>query len=119
MANLETAIMLNLHLFGAAPAATSSGPATVQEAVRLNLQSPIILAFVFGNVLTLVRSEFKFPEALYQSLVIYLLLGTGLEGGVALSHTAPNTVRLRFAIDNVLNKITRIVAFQHLKSLSL
>ena len=30
-----------------------------------------------------------------------------------------NTVRLRFAIDNVLNKITRIVAFQHLKSLSL
>lgn len=72
--------MLNLHLFGAAPVATSSGPVTVQEAVKLNLQSPIILAFVFGNVLTMVRSEFKFPEALYQSLVIYLLLGTGLEG---------------------------------------
>ena len=87
MANLETAIILNLHLFAAAPAATSSGPVTVQEAVRLNLQSPIILAFVFGNVLTMVRSEFKFPEALYESLVVYLLLGIGLEGGVALSHT--------------------------------
>jgi hypothetical protein len=37
---------------------------------------------------------------------------------LAILRTTPNTVRLRFVIANVLDKTTRIVAFQHLTSLS-
>lgn len=57
------------------------------ELVRLNLLSPVVLAFVLGLVATLVRSDLKFPEALYTSLSIYLLLAIGLKGGAALSVT--------------------------------
>ncbi|HEY0019796.1 MAG TPA: sodium-dependent bicarbonate transport family permease [Longimicrobium sp.] len=57
------------------------------ELVRLNLLSPIILAFVLGIVATLARSDLKFPEPLYTALSIYLLLAIGLKGGAALSET--------------------------------
>lgn len=57
------------------------------ELVRLNLLSPIILAFVLGIIATLVRSDLKFPEPLYTALSIYLLLAIGLKGGAALSET--------------------------------
>ncbi len=58
------------------------------ELVRLNLLSPIILAFVLGIVATLARSDLKFPEPLYTALSIYLLLAIGLKGGAALSETS-------------------------------
>jgi hypothetical protein len=67
--------------------AVSTATVTLETALKQHLHSPVVLAYVFGNVITLVRSHFKFPEALYQSLTIYLLLAIGLEGGVALSHT--------------------------------
>jgi hypothetical protein len=57
------------------------------ELVRLNLLSPIILAFALGIIATLVRSDLKFPEPLYTALSIYLLLAIGLKGGAALSVT--------------------------------
>lgn len=57
------------------------------ELVRLNLLSPIILAFALGIIATLARSDLKFPEPLYTALSIYLLLAIGLKGGAALSVT--------------------------------
>lgn len=57
------------------------------ELLRLNLLSPVVLAFVLGMVATLVRSDLKFPEALYSTLSIYLLLSIGLKGGAELSTT--------------------------------
>jgi hypothetical protein len=57
------------------------------ELVRLNLLSPMVLAFVLGIIATLVRSDLKFPDELYTGLSIYLLLAIGLKGGVALSET--------------------------------
>ncbi|HLM66475.1 MAG TPA: sodium-dependent bicarbonate transport family permease, partial [Longimicrobium sp.] len=57
------------------------------ELVRLNLLSPIILAFALGIIATLARSDLKFPEPLYTALSIYLLLAIGLKGGAALSQT--------------------------------
>jgi hypothetical protein len=56
--------------------------------MRLNLLSPMVLAFVLGVVATLVRSDLKFPEELYTGLSIYLLLAIGLKGGAELSETA-------------------------------
>jgi hypothetical protein len=57
------------------------------ELVRLNLLSPIVLAFVLGIVATLVRSDLRFPDELYTALSIYLLLAIGLKGGMALAET--------------------------------
>ena len=58
------------------------------ELARLNLLSPIALAFVLGAVATLVRSDLRIPDQLYTSLSIYLLLAIGLRGGAELSHTS-------------------------------
>ncbi|MDZ7707892.1 MAG: sodium-dependent bicarbonate transport family permease [Trueperaceae bacterium] len=57
------------------------------ELVRLNLLSPMILAFALGIVATLIRSDLRLPDALYSALSIYLLLAIGLKGGVALRAT--------------------------------
>jgi hypothetical protein len=57
------------------------------ELVRLNLLSPMVLAFVLGVVATLVHSDLKFPEEIYTGLSIYLLLAIGLKGGAELSET--------------------------------
>lgn len=57
------------------------------DAVAANLLSPVILAFVLGVVAALVKSDLRLPEALYNSLSIYLLLAIGLKGGVELSQT--------------------------------
>lgn len=60
----------------------------IVELVRLNLLSPMVLAFVLGIVATLARSDLKFPEELYSGLAIYLLLAIGLKGGAELAETA-------------------------------
>ncbi len=57
------------------------------DILAANLLSPIVLAFVLGIVARLIKSDLEFPEGLYQSLAIYLLLAIGLKGGVALSAT--------------------------------
>lgn len=61
------------------------------DIVRTNVLSPAVLAFVLGLVATLVRSDLTFPEALYTSLSIFLLLSIGLRGGVELSHVTFGT----------------------------
>ncbi len=58
---------------------------SVVEMVRMNVLSPVVLAFALGMVAVLVRSDLAFPEALYTSLSIYLLIAIGLHGGVELS----------------------------------
>jgi uncharacterized protein len=57
------------------------------ELVRLNLLSPMVLAFALGVVATLVRSDLRMPDAMYTALSIYLLLAIGMKGGVALAAT--------------------------------
>jgi hypothetical protein len=57
------------------------------DLVRLNLLSPMVLAFVLGIVATLVRSDLRMPDDLYTALSIYLLLAIGVKGGAALSAT--------------------------------
>lgn len=59
----------------------------IVELVRLNLLSPMVLAFVLGVVATLAHSDLRFPEELYTGLSIYLLLAIGLKGGAELSET--------------------------------
>ena len=57
------------------------------ELVINNLVSPIVLCFVLGLIARWVKSDFQLPDAVYQSLSIYLLLAIGLKGGSAVSQT--------------------------------
>jgi hypothetical protein len=59
------------------------------DALATNLLSPIVLAFALGALATLLRSDLRIPDALYESLSIYLLLAIGLKGGIALSEADP------------------------------
>ena len=45
----------------------------------------VVLFFLLGVTARLVGSDLKLPEALYETLAIYLLLAIGLKGGIELS----------------------------------
>jgi hypothetical protein len=47
--------------------------------------SPPVLFFALGLLAAVVRSDLRFPEALYVSLTIYLLCAIGFKGGVAMA----------------------------------
>ena len=64
------------------------------SALSANLLSPAVLFFGLGLAAALLRSDLKFPEALYVSLTIYLLTALGFKGGVAISETGLGTVLL-------------------------
>jgi len=57
------------------------------ELLVANLLSPIILAFALGIIASLIRSDLRLPEPLYNALSIYLLFAIGLKGGVELHQT--------------------------------
>ena len=46
---------------------------------------PVVLFFLLGLVARLAKSDLRLPEALYETLSIYLLLAIGLKGGIELS----------------------------------
>jgi hypothetical protein len=54
--------------------------------------SPIVLSFALGVIASLVRSDLKFPDQVYQAMAIYLLFAIGLKGGTALSQTTAGAV---------------------------
>ncbi len=66
----------------------------MSDALVANLLSPAVLFFALGLVAALVRSELKFPEALYSALTIYLLVAIGFKGGVALAEAGLGRVWL-------------------------
>ncbi|MDP4756576.1 MAG: sodium-dependent bicarbonate transport family permease, partial [Aquiluna sp.] len=59
-----------------------------------NLVSPPVLAFALGLLAVLLKSDLRLPEAIYQGLSIYLLLGIGIKGGVALSQSSVAEIAL-------------------------
>jgi hypothetical protein len=77
----------------------------------------VVLFFVLGVVARLVGSDLKLPEALYETLSIYLLLAIGLKGGIELSRQplvvlAPQVaacLALGFAIPFALYPLLRVL----------
>ncbi|MBK8001665.1 MAG: sodium-dependent bicarbonate transport family permease [Verrucomicrobia bacterium] len=69
-------------------------PPDLLHAIQANLLSPAVLFFVLGVIAALVKSDLKFPEALYVTLTIYLLTAIGFKGGVAISEAGLGTVWL-------------------------
>jgi hypothetical protein len=89
----------------------------ILELVRLNLLSPMVLAFVLGVVATLVHSDLKFPEELYTGLSIYLLLAIGLKGGAELSETPLGSFWAPALVTLALGVTIPIVAYVILRRL--
>lgn len=87
------------------------------ELLRANLLSPVILAFFLGVVATLVRSDLKFPEGLFVTLSIYLLLAIGLKGGAELAKTTVGVVWRPSLATLLLGVVTPLTGFAVLRSL--
>ncbi len=81
------------------------------EMLKLNLLSPIVLAFLLGAIAKLVKSELSLPKELYDSLSIYLLLALGLKGGVELSHSSFDVIAFPVVASVALGIITPISAY--------
>lgn len=64
------------------------------EAIQANLLSPAVLFFALGVFAAVTRSDLKFPEPLYVTLTIYLLVAIGFKGGVAISEAGLGKVWL-------------------------
>ena len=50
-----------------------------------SILSPMVLAFLLGIIASRIKSDLKYPDSLYQSLTIYLLIAIGMKGGYKLS----------------------------------
>ncbi len=85
------------------------------ELIRINLLSPVVLAFALGVVARLIRSEFTLPRELYVSLSIYLLFAIGLKGGVELSHTPLSAFALPAVATLAVGVLTPVLSYAVLR----
>ena len=81
------------------------------EAALTNVTSPPVLAFFLGLLAVAIKSDLRLPEALYQGLSIFLLLGIGIKGGVALSQADLQEVLYPILGTLVLGLLVPILAF--------
>jgi uncharacterized protein len=76
----------------------------------------MVLAFVLGLIAVWVRSDLKFPDAMYNLLSIYLLFSIGIKGGAELSLTPISSLIGPLLATLVLGIITPLLAFTVLKT---
>lgn len=60
----------------------------ILEILRINLLSPMVLAFVLGIIAVLVDSDLRIPDQVYSIISIYLLFSIGLKGGFDLASSS-------------------------------
>lgn len=85
------------------------------DVILTNLLSPTILAFLLGAIATLIKSDLRLPENIYNALSIYLLLAIGLKGGVELSQTSFNVFIGPGLLTLFMGVITPIIAYNILR----
>jgi hypothetical protein len=90
---------------------------TFFESFQSNICSPMILAFAFGIICRLIKSELSIPRDLYSSLSIYLLLALGLKGGVELSHVEWRELFFPAVVTILLGCITPVSSYLTLRHL--
>ena len=76
-----------------------------------NLTSPPVLAFLLGLLATAVGGDLRLPEPVYQLLSVYLLLGIGIKGGVALSEAPAGEVIAPVLVTFVLGSVHAFSVF--------
>jgi uncharacterized protein len=87
----------------------------------------VVLFFLLGLFARLVKSDLRLPEALYETLSIYLLLAIGLKGGIELSKQPmlalmPQMLAcmaLGFAIPLVLTPLLRLLGLSRVDAASM
>ena len=87
----------------------------------------VVLFFLLGLFARLVKSDLRLPEALYETLSIYLLLAIGLKGGIELSkqpmlELLPQILAcmaLGFSIPLVLTPLLRLIGLSRVDAASL
>ncbi|NWF67504.1 MAG: sodium-dependent bicarbonate transport family permease [Chloroflexi bacterium] len=62
------------------------------EIIRVNVFSPMVLAFALGVVAQLLKSDLKLPEQIYSGIAMYLLFSIGLKGGFGLARAPLESV---------------------------
>jgi len=82
-----------------------------------NLLNPVVLFFVFGFMAGVLRSDLKIPQALYDTLSIYLLLSIGMKGGVELSKTPLSLIWLPVVGAIILGVTIPVIAYGILRRL--
>lgn len=85
------------------------------DGLLTNLCSPAVLFFVLGMFAALVKSDLKFPEALYVSFTIYLLCAIGFKGGVAISDAGLGRVWLPALAATAIGSMTPIWTYPLLR----
>lgn len=87
------------------------------EVLSTNLLSPMVLAFALGITATLVKSDLKLPQELYDALTLYLLLAIGLRGGAELSETPLAELAAPLAAAVLLGVLIPLVSYAVLRRL--
>lgn len=76
-----------------------------------NLTSVSVLVFVLGFVAARLKSDVRIPDQVFQFISIYLLLGIGIKGGVAISSSGLNETLLPIFTTVLLGILIPILAF--------
>jgi uncharacterized protein len=82
-----------------------------------NLLDPVILFFVLGLLAGAFKSDLRLPEALYETLSIYLLVSIGLKGGVQLAQADPAGVVVPALLAVLLGVVIPPIAYGILRRL--
>jgi hypothetical protein len=81
------------------------------QVIITNLTSPPVLAFALGLLAVLVKGDLRLPDPIYQGLSIYLLLGIGIKGGVALRQSEISDVAIPALATIILGLLIPVLAF--------
>ena len=76
---------------------------------------PVVLFFLLGVFAKLAKSDLRLPEALYETLSIFLLLAIGLKGGVELAKVPFGSVALQAAAVLAMGFLLPLPAFAILR----
>lgn len=83
-----------------------------------NLLNPVVLFFIFGFLAGVFKSDLKIPQALYETLSMYLLLAIGIKGGLELSKTPLAAVFLPIIGAVFLGCTIPVIAYAGLRKLA-
>lgn len=76
-----------------------------------NLTSVAVLTFLFGFIASRLKSDVRIPDAVYQVISVYLLLGIGLKGGHSIHGTQFDTFILPALMTVLLGLLIPFIAF--------
>jgi hypothetical protein len=76
-----------------------------------NLTSVTVLAFILGFVAARLKSDIRIPDQVFQFISIYLLLGIGIKGGVAISSSGVSEIAIPALTTILLGIVIPLLAF--------